>query len=48
MPVKTKPAIPDAKPRNFCEQLAFAEAKAGAGSPRMGAMDDEPRLVAHY
>lgn len=43
-----KPAIPDTESHDLCEQLALAEAKPGAGSPRMGAMGDEPRLVAHY
>jgi hypothetical protein len=28
--------------------MALAEAKAGAGTPIMGGMGDEPRLVAHY
>nr|WP_269634489.1 RHS repeat-associated core domain-containing protein [Methylovulum miyakonense] len=43
-----KPAIPDVEPDNLCVQLALAEAKAGAGEPRMGKMGDEPRLIAHY
>ncbi len=43
-----KPAIPDKEPGDLCEQLALAEAKAGAGVPIMGRMGDEPRLIAHY
>lgn len=43
-----KPAIPDVLPRDLCELFALAEAKAGAGEPRMGDMADEPRLIAHY
>ncbi|MCW7537680.1 type IV secretion protein Rhs [Aquabacterium sp. A7-Y] len=43
-----KPAKPDVEPGDLCEQLALAEAKAGAGVPIMGQMGDEPRLVAHY
>jgi RHS repeat-associated protein len=43
-----KAAIPDVQPKDFCEQLALAEAKAGAGRPIMGTMGDEPRLIAHY
>ena len=43
-----KPAYADAKPQDLCEQLALAEAKAGAGEPIMGSMADEPRLIAHY
>lgn len=43
-----KPAIEDAKPNDFCEQMALAEAKAGAGVPIMDGMADAPRLVAHY
>jgi hypothetical protein len=42
------PAKPDVEPGDLCEQLALAEAKAGAGVPIMGSMNDEPRLVAHY
>jgi RHS repeat-associated protein len=47
-PAICKPAIPDVAPGNFCEQLALAEAKAGAGVPIMGNMGDEPRLISHY
>jgi len=43
-----KSALPDVCPDDFCEQLALAEAKAGAGTPIMGELGDEPRLVAHY
>ncbi|MCL1620230.1 RHS repeat domain-containing protein [Ralstonia pseudosolanacearum] len=43
-----KPAKPDVQPNDLCEQLALAEAKAGAGYPIMGQMGDEPRLVALY
>ncbi|WP_155520937.1 hypothetical protein [Ralstonia solanacearum] len=43
-----KPAKPDVLPNDFCEQLALAEAKAGAGYPIMGSMGDEPRLIALY
>ncbi|QWF19654.1 RHS repeat protein [Lysobacter capsici] len=43
-----KPAIADVQARDFCEQMALAEAKAGAGRVKMGTMGDEPRLVAHY
>lgn len=43
-----KPAIPDVEPGDLCEQLALAEAKAGAGEPIMGSMADEPRLIANY
>ena len=42
------PAIPDAQPRDLCEYLALAEAKAGAGVQIMSNLGDEPRLVAHY
>jgi RHS repeat-associated protein len=47
-PNPSKPALPDVCPDDLCEQLALAEAKAGAGVPIMGQMADEPRLVAHY
>ncbi|HEY9130830.1 MAG TPA: RHS repeat-associated core domain-containing protein, partial [Dyella sp.] len=43
-----KPAVDDVQGRDLCEQLALAEAKAGAGEPIMGSMGDEPRLIAHY
>lgn len=43
-----KPTIPDVEPKDLCEQLALAEAKAGAGRPIISALADEPRLVAHY
>jgi RHS repeat-associated protein len=43
-----KPAKKDVEPNDLCEQMALAEAKAGAGTPIMGSMGDEPRLVAHY
>ncbi len=45
-----KPAIPDVSPGDLCEQLALAEAKAGAGYPIMTGLEmkDAPRLVAHY
>jgi len=43
-----KPAIPDIGPENLCEQLALAEAKAGAGTVIMRNLADEPRLIAHY
>ncbi|MGP9517102.1 RHS repeat-associated core domain-containing protein, partial [Psychrobacter sp. AOP5-CZ1-12] len=45
-----KPAIKDVEPEDFCEQLALAEAKAGAGRHIMKGqkMSDEPRLIAHY
>jgi len=43
-----KPAIADAEPGDLCEQLALAEAKAGAGEVIMNNLADEPRLVAHY
>lgn len=43
-----KPAIADVDPGDLCEQLALAEAKAGAGVPIMGSMNDEPRLIAHH
>ena len=43
------PAIPDVQPRDLCEQLALAEAKAGAYVEEVSkTMGDEPRLVAHY
>jgi RHS repeat-associated protein len=42
------PAIPDVPPNNLCEQLALADAKAGAGVIIMRNLGDEPRLVAHY
>ncbi|WP_442753675.1 RHS repeat-associated core domain-containing protein [Methylocystis sp. JAN1] len=51
-PLLSKPALPDARPDNFCEQLALEEAKAGAGyqiPPFFPAtLGDEPRLIAHY
>ncbi|MGF6350948.1 RHS repeat-associated core domain-containing protein [Variovorax sp. W2I14] len=47
-PAICKPSIPDVSPNNFCEQLALAEAKAGAGEPIMGKMGDEQRLIALY
>jgi RHS repeat-associated protein len=47
-PPVCKPAIPDVSPRNLCEQLALAEAKAGAGEPIMGTMSDVGRLIAHH
>ncbi|MET3463811.1 RHS repeat-associated core domain-containing protein [Variovorax atrisoli] len=47
-PPVCKPAIPDVSPGNLCEQLALAEAKAGAGEPIMGTMSDAGRLIAHY
>jgi len=43
-----KPAIADVQPNDLCEQLALAEAKAGAGVPIMSALADEPRLIALY
>jgi RHS repeat-associated protein len=43
-----KPAIPDTSPGNLCEQLALAEAKAGAGIPIMEGLGDAPRLIALY
>jgi RHS repeat-associated protein len=43
-----KPGICDVGPNDLCEQLALAEAKAGAGVPIMGSMADAPRLVAVY
>jgi hypothetical protein len=43
-----KPAIPDAQPKDLCEELALAEAKAGAGLPIMSNLGDTPRLIAHY
>lgn len=48
LPIPNSPAIPDCEPTDLCEQLAYAEARAGAGTYIMGKMDDEPRLVAHY
>ncbi|TJZ73888.1 RHS repeat domain-containing protein [Chitiniphilus eburneus] len=42
------PPVPDAVPGNLCEQLALAEAKAGAGTEVMSNLEDEPRLKAHY
>ena len=45
---KAKPTICDVEPDDLCEQLALAEAKAGAGYQIMGKMGDEPRLIAHY
>jgi len=47
-PAICKPAISDVSPKNFCEQLALAEAKAGAGVPIMANMADEPRLISFY
>ncbi|MBC5764484.1 RHS repeat-associated core domain-containing protein [Ramlibacter albus] len=43
-----KPSIPDAEPGDLCQQLALAEAKAGAGEVIPIQLGDEPRLVAHY
>jgi RHS repeat-associated protein len=43
-----KPSIVDTQPRDLCEQLALAEAKAGAGEPIISALGDAPRLVTHY
>lgn len=43
-----KPAIPDVIPKDLCEQLALAEAKAGAGVPIMKNLGDEPRLIYWY
>ncbi len=43
-----RPAISDIEPKDFCEQLALAEAKAGAGVEKMWGLGDEPRLTAHY
>jgi hypothetical protein len=43
-----KPAKPDVEPADLCEELALAEAKAGAGTDIMGLMGDEPRLIALY
>ena len=43
-----KPAIADVEPGDLCEQLALAEAKAGAGVVIMTALADEPRLISHY
>ncbi|WP_250628452.1 RHS repeat-associated core domain-containing protein [Pinirhizobacter soli] len=44
------PAIPDCQGGDLCEQLALAEAKAGAGRPIMNdnPLGDLPRLLAHY
>jgi len=39
---------PDIEPNDFCEQLALAEAKAGAGTQIMSNLADEPRLISHY
>lgn len=47
-PIIEKPAICDVEPDDLCEQMALAEAKAGAGYPIIGQMGDEPRLIAHY
>ena len=46
----SKPAICDVEPKDLCEQLVLAEAKAGAGYRIMAdkQMGDEPRLIAHY
>ena len=43
-----KPAIPDTQPGNLCEQLALAEAKAGAGKPLPMQLGDAPRLIAEH
>jgi RHS repeat-associated protein len=43
-----RPALPDVQPGNLCEQLALAEAKAGAGNPIVWALGDAPRLEALY
>lgn len=43
-----KPAIADVPPNDLCEQLALAEAKAGAGRVIMPQLADAPRLVALY
>jgi RHS repeat-associated protein len=43
-----KPAIPDVLPNDFCEQMALAAAKAGAGTVEMTGLADEPRLIALY
>ena len=43
-----KDAKCDEDPDDLCEQLAFAEAKAGAGRVIMRNLGDEPRLIAHY
>jgi RHS repeat-associated protein len=45
-----KPAIPDCEGGDLCEQLALAEAKAGAGMPipMRYPLGDLPRLVALY
>ena len=45
---RRRPAIPDCTPSNLCEQLALAEAKAGAGTIIMYNLADAERLVAHY
>ncbi|WP_173910732.1 hypothetical protein [Acinetobacter sp. Marseille-Q1618] len=46
----SKPAICDEEPKDLCEQLVLAEAKAGAGYQIMhdAKIGDEPRLIAHY
>lgn len=44
-----KPAKPDADPDDFCEQLALAEAKAGAYVEIIDKqLGDTPRLTSHY
>jgi RHS repeat-associated protein len=43
-----KPAIPDVTPRDYCEELTLAEAKAGAGEDIMQGLADEPRLIAEH
>jgi len=43
-----KPAIDDVESNDFCEQLALAEAKAGAGTVIISNLGDEPRLIALY
>ena len=47
-PIVCKPPIPDADPKDICEQMALAEARAGAGVIVMTNLGDERRLVAHY
>ena len=48
VPQSNNPPISDYCPKDLCEQLAFAEAKAGAGTTIMSHLGDEPRLIAHY
>ena len=47
---QSKPTKCDQEPDDLCEQLALAEANAGAGYQIMHGekMGDEPRLIAHY